>query len=137
MNLAFDDIENTTVDEVNTAHACILYKGHKKDKSLASSYRTICSCPFIAKTCDTYIRNLSVNGWHAARDEVQFLGPGRSHEMRALLLSEVIHHSLNVNNKPLYALFVQPSIELSERYLSEISSFLALLGIDCFTLTIV
>ena len=28
MNLAFDDIENTTFDEVNTAHACILYKGH-------------------------------------------------------------------------------------------------------------
>ena len=106
MNLAFDDIENTTVDEVNTAHACILYKGHQKDKSLASSYRTISSCPFIAKACDTYIRNLSVDDWHDARSEVQFLGPGMSHEMGALLLSEVIQHSLNVNNKPLYALFV-------------------------------
>ena len=106
MNLAFDDIENTTIDEVNTAHACILFKGHKKDKSLASSYRTISSCPFIAKACDTYIRNLSVDDWHDARAEVQFLGPGMSHEMGALLLSEVIHHFLNVNNKPLYALFV-------------------------------
>ena len=102
MNLAFDDIENTIIDEVNTDHACILYKGHKKDKSIASSYRTITSWPFIA--CD--IRNLSVDDWHDARAEVQFLGPGMSHKMGALLLSEVIQHSLNVNNKPLYALFV-------------------------------
>ena len=106
VNLAISDIENTTVDEINTAHACILFKGHKKDKTLASSYRTISSCPFIAKACDTYIRGLSVDDWHDARAEVQFLGPGMSHEMGALLLSEVIHHSLNVNNKPLYALFV-------------------------------
>ena len=106
MNLAFDNIENTTFDEVNTAHACILYKGHQKDKSLASSYRTISFCPFIAKACDTYVRNLSIDDWHDARAEVQFLGPGMSHEMGALLLSEVNHHALNVNNKPLYTLFV-------------------------------
>ena len=106
INTALKDIENTSVDEVNTAHACILFKGHQKDKTLASSYRTISSCPFIAKSCDTYIRSLSVDDWHDARADVQFLGPGMSHEMGALLLSEVIQHSINVNNKPLYALFL-------------------------------
>ena len=106
INSALEDIENTTCDEFNTAHACILYKGHQKDKSLATSYRTISTCPFIAKSCDTYIRSLSVEDWHNARADVQFLGPGMSHEMGALLLSEVIQHSININNKPVYALFL-------------------------------
>lgn len=106
INTALEDIENTTCDEFNTAHACILYKGHQKDKTLASSYRTISTCPFVAKSCDTYIRSLSVEDWHNARADVQFLGPGMSHEMGALLLSEVIQHSININNKPVYALFL-------------------------------
>ena len=105
-NLALKDIENTTVDEMNVAHACILFKGHQKSKNLASSYRTISTCPFISKCCDTYIRNLSLDDWHNARSDVQFLGPGMSHEMGALLLSEVIHHSLNVRDKPVFALFL-------------------------------
>ena len=106
INTALEDIENTTCDEFNTAHACILYKGHQKDKTLASSYRTISTCPFVAKSCDTYIRSLSVEDWHNARADVQFLGPGMRHEMGALLLSEVIQHSININNKPVYALFL-------------------------------
>ena len=66
INLAIENIENTTVDEVNTAHACILYKGHQKDKNQASSYKTISSCPFTAKCLDTHIRNLSLEDWHNA-----------------------------------------------------------------------
>ena len=106
INLALEDIENTTIDEMNTAHACILYKGHQKSKTLASSYRTISTCPFISKACDIYVRNLSLDDWYNARAEVQFLGPGMSHEMGALLLSEVIHYSLTVLDKPLFALFL-------------------------------
>ena len=106
VNTALENIENTTVDEMNTAHACILFKGHQKDKTLASSYRTISTCPMISKACDTYIRNLSVDDWFEARAEVQFLGPGMSHEMGALLLSEVIHYSITTSNKPVYALFL-------------------------------
>ena len=106
INLAIEDIENTTVDEVNTAHACILFKGHQKNKNQASSYFTISSCPFIAKCLDTYIKNLSIDDWNNAQAEVQFLGPGMSHEMGALLLSEVINHSLHTNNKPVFALFL-------------------------------
>ena len=106
VNLALRDIENTSVDEMNVARACILFKGHQKNKNLASSYRTISTCPFISKACDTYIRNLSLDDWHNARADVQFLGPGMSHEMGALLLSEVIHHSLNIRDKPVFALFL-------------------------------
>ena len=47
---------------------------------------------------DTYIRNLSLEDWHNAIADVQFLGPGMSHKMGALLLSKVIHNSINVNN---------------------------------------
>ena len=61
MNTAISDIENTTCDEFNTAHAQVLYKGHQKDNTFASSYRTISSCPFVAKGLDTYIRDLSLN----------------------------------------------------------------------------
>ena len=54
-NSAIDDIEKTTFEEFNTAHACTFYKGHAKDKNEASSYRTISSYPFIAKALDFYI----------------------------------------------------------------------------------
>ena len=40
------------IPELNTVHAVILHKGHKNDKSLDSSYRTISSCPFLAKCID-------------------------------------------------------------------------------------
>ena len=65
-NLAIDDIENTTCEELNNAHACILYKGHSKDKTLAGCYRTISTCPFVAKSLDYYIRDISIDDWHAA-----------------------------------------------------------------------
>ena len=74
INTALEDIENTSCEEFNTANAQILYKGHQKDKSLASSYRTISSCPFVAKALDTYIRSLSIDEWEAAQSKVQFLG---------------------------------------------------------------
>ena len=106
LNTAIDSIENTTVDELNTAHACILYKGHQKDKTLASSYRNISTCPFLAKSLDSYIRSLSSEDWDRARSEAQFLGPGRSHDLAALLLSESISFSIHTNNKPLFALFL-------------------------------
>ena len=106
LNAALENIENTSVDEVNTAHACVLYKGHKKDKTLASSYRNISTCPFIAKSLDTYIRSLSSEDWERAKSSSQFLGSGMSHDLASLLLSEAILHSLYTNKKPLFALFV-------------------------------
>ena len=104
--MAIDDIENTTCEELNNAHACILYKGHSKDKTLAGSYRTISTCPFVAKSLDYYIRDISIDDWHAARAETQFLGPAMSHELGALLLTETINHSIKDNNQPVFCLFL-------------------------------
>ena len=92
ISYAIDDIEKTNCEEFNDAHVCILYKGHSKDKTKASSYRTISTCPFIAKYVD-YIRERSIDDWHAAQAETQFLGPCKSHELGALLLTETINHS--------------------------------------------
>ena len=36
----------------------------------------------------------------------QFQGPGSSHELAGLLLSEAIQHSLLVSKKPVFALFL-------------------------------
>ena len=57
INSAIDNIETTTCHEVNDAHAIVLFKGHGKDRSVASSYRTISSCPFISKLIDFYVRD--------------------------------------------------------------------------------
>ena len=105
INSAIRNIENTTCDEFNTAHACVLYKGHQKDKSLANSYRTISTCPFLAKSLDFYIRELSSSEWIAAQADTQFLGENLSHELGALLLTETISHSLS-DNLPVFCLFL-------------------------------
>ena len=47
-----DDMNNLAVDELNIVSACILHKRHGKPKSLAESYRTISSCPFIYRVLD-------------------------------------------------------------------------------------
>ena len=100
------DINNITVDEVNTVHATILFKGHSKNKTLASSYRTISSCPLIAKSLDIYLRDLNIESWNQHQAPTQFLGQGSSHELAALLLTELIQYSLNVHHQPLFILYL-------------------------------
>ena len=106
LNTSVDNLENTTVEEINNVHACVLYKGHRKDKTFASSYRTISTCPFISKALDLYIREFSIEEWSEAQASTQFLGAGMSHELGALLLTESIQHSIHVNNLPVYCLFL-------------------------------
>ena len=106
INSAIRNIETTTAHEMNDAHAIILYKGHMKDKSLAGSYRSISSCPFLAKALDFYVRELSIGEWNDDKPETQFLGEKMSHELGALLLTETINHSLEVNNEPVFCLFL-------------------------------
>ena len=55
VNTIIKNIELASIEELNKVHAIILHKGHKKDKTLASSYRTISSCPFTAKAVDIYL----------------------------------------------------------------------------------
>ena len=102
----FFNINSTSIPEINTANAIILHKGHNKDKNLATSYRTISTCPILSKAIDKYIRELSIEDWNLGRSEVQFLGPGMGHDMAALLLSETIQFSKNVDDRPLFAIFL-------------------------------
>ena len=65
MNTVLDNIEMASIEELNQTHAVILFKGHGKDKNVSSSYRTISSCPFIAKAVDVYLGELSKDDWAA------------------------------------------------------------------------
>ena len=101
-----DDVRNTTIEEVNTVHAVILFKGHRKDKTLASSYRTISTCPVVAKGLDIYLRDLNLDLWNDDQATTQFLGEGSSHELAALMLTEVSQYSLCVLHQPLFILYL-------------------------------
>ena len=82
----------------------VLYKGHGKAKDHDRSYRTISTCPLLAKALDKYIGSLYESGWAAAQACSQFQGPGSSHELAAVLLTESIQHSLFTAKKPLFVL---------------------------------
>ena len=115
---------------MNTVYANILYKGHGKDKTVDSSYRTISTCPLIAKSLDTYIGELSLPDWHAAEPETQFQGAGKSNELAALLLSETIHHSLVNLKKPVFALFLDARSAFDKALFQILGRRLFLLGTD-------
>ena len=63
LNAVIADVNNASIEELNRAHGLILYKGHKKDKNSDRAYRTISSCPFLAKALDLYLRDLYQDGW--------------------------------------------------------------------------
>ena len=100
------NVNLASLDELNTIWACILYKGHGKDKESARSYRTISTCPLIAKALDTYVGNLYQDSWASVQAATQFQGTGSSHELAALLLTESVQHSLHVTKRPLFVLLV-------------------------------
>ena len=104
-NTILDNIELAGIPEMNTTHAIILHKGHGKDRSLDSSYRTISSCPFLAKCIDVYLGELSKDDWNIAQAPTQFQGEGSSHELAALLLTITIHWSI-LNKYPLFLLLL-------------------------------
>ena len=62
-------------------YALFLHKGHNKEKTLDSSYRTISTCPLIAKGLDIYVRELSLSRWNAVQAPTQYQGEGSSHEL--------------------------------------------------------
>ena len=87
-------------------YAVIIYKGHNKDKSSDRSYRTISTCPLLAKALDSYVRQLNISKWNLAKAPTQYQGEGSSHELAAVLLTEVIQYSLYTAKLPLYALYL-------------------------------
>ena len=104
-NAVLDNIELSGIPELNTAHAVVLHKGHNKDKNVDSSYRTISSCPFLAKSIDIYLGELSKDDWNSCQATTQFQGEGMSHELAALLLTCTIQHSMQ-SQKPLFVLLL-------------------------------
>ena len=104
-NTVLENIDLAGLPELNTAHAIILHKGHNKDKNLDSSYRTISSCPFLAKCIDIYLGELSREDWNSCQAPTQFQGEGMSHELAALLLTCNIQNSLS-EKKPLFVLLL-------------------------------
>ena len=106
INCLLYDVNNTSIEEINTVYACILFKGHNKDKSSDRSYRTISTCPVIAKALDIYIRDMHIASWNLNQADTQFQGEGSSHELAAVLLTESIQHSLYTLKQPIYVLYL-------------------------------
>ena len=106
LNALIIDINNITIFEVNVVYACIIFKGHGKDKSSSRSYRTISSCPVVARALDLFIRDINLDTWNSDQAETQFQGEGSSHELAAVLLTETIQHSLYSLKEPVFILYL-------------------------------
>ena len=106
LNALIKNIKLASLEELNTVWACILYKGHGKNKNSDRSYRTISTCPLIAKALDTYVGQLNGAGWAEVQAPTQFQGSGSSHDLAAILFTECIQYSLYSVKKPAYALLL-------------------------------
>ena len=138
LNALISNVNNSAIEELNVAHGKILYKGHRKDKNSDRSYRTISSCPFLAKSVDYYLRNLYHTYWDNCQASTQYQATGSSHELASLLVTEVLQYSVYVNNKPVFLLALDAQsafdrclrqILCSEMYKSGVSAS-AILFID-------
>ena len=125
LNSIIVDISNSSIPQINLAYACVLHKGHNKDRTSSKSYRTISSCPVIAKALDMHVRDLHLKEWNEDQSVVQFQGEGSSHELAALLLTECILFSTITQKTPLFVLYldaqaafdvVQPEILIRNLY---------------------
>ena len=106
LNSIIDNMNILSSNQLNTVSACILHKGHGKNKKLADSYRTISSCQFLSKCLDSYLGHLYSSIWDKTQANTQFQGKGSSHDLAALLLTEVLQHSLHTSNKPVFVLYL-------------------------------
>ena len=106
LSTLISNINNANLSELNDIWAMILYKGHGKNKESDRSYRTISTCPLLAKCLDLYVGQHNYADWKLAQAPTQFQGEGSSHECTALLLTEVIQHSLHITKSPVFCLFL-------------------------------
>ena len=106
LNCLLNDVNNTSISEINVVYAVILFKGHGKEKTSDRSYRTISTCPMVAKALDLYIRDLNILSWNKDQARTQFQGEGSSHELADVLLTETIQHSLYTLNQPIFILYL-------------------------------
>ena len=54
LNSLIIDVNNCTMDELNSVYAFLLYKGHKTDRTLDTSYLTISTFPQAATQENNY-----------------------------------------------------------------------------------
>ena len=107
LNAVISNVNLGGVPELNTIYACVLLKSHGKDRTSERSYRTISTCPLVAKALDFYIRELCLVDWNKQQSVTQYQGEHSSHELASLLLTEVVQHYLHTKNTPVvYALFL-------------------------------
>ena len=106
MNRIISEINGSSVKELNTVMAILLYKGHGKSKTSDRSYRTISTCPVIAKAVDIYVHDLFIDLWNSVQATTQYQGHGSSHELASLMITEAVQHSSFSTKKPLFALFL-------------------------------
>ena len=104
MNSIILNVENAKIKELNTTHGLILYKGGLKEKSSERSYRTISTCPIVAKALDLYLRDLYQEMWNKMTAPTQYQKQGSSHELASLLLTETIQFSFYHSKKPVFLL---------------------------------
>ena len=77
----------------------MLQKGHGKDNNLSSTYR------FHSQSCRYLSGGALKEDWKSCQADTQFQGEGMSHELAALLLTKIIHHSLT-SKKPTFVLLL-------------------------------
>ena len=106
LNIIIDDVNLSSLEELNTIWACILHKGHGKDRESDRSYRTISTCPLLAKALDFYAGQIYGEGWAEAQADTQFQGANSSHELAGLLLTEAINFSLFSTKEPVFLLLL-------------------------------
>ena len=130
LNAFIMDVNNCTVEELNTVYALLLYKGHKKDRTLDSSYRTISTCPLIAKGLDVYVRDLSIDSWNDKQAETQYQGEGSNHELASLLITEAIQHSIFSTKQPIFLLFLDAKSAFEAVIIAYLTRSLYLTGMN-------
>ena len=106
MNQVISNINNSTAKELNTVYALLLHKAHGKSRTSDRSYRTISSCPVLAKALDMYIHELFTAQWNAAQAPMQYQGEGSSHMLASLLVTESVQQSLHHHHQPVFLLFL-------------------------------
>ena len=84
INAIISNVNNATLEELNLVFGLILFKGHNKPKNSDRAYRTISTCPFMAKATDLYLRDLFHHQWDECQAATQYQGKGSNHETAAL-----------------------------------------------------
>ena len=98
LNAIIDNVNILSCEQLSTVSACVLHKGHGKNKILADSYRTISSCQFLSKALDSYISLLYGSTWDQNRS-------AHSSRVQAVTMSlQQIHRSNTV-----FSSFIQPA----------------------------